>query len=472
MPIGRYWRPILRHAEANHLLGLVLHQTGQSEAAAELLATAVANAPANPTYHVNRGVVLKALGQLEAAVASYEAALRLDPNLAVAQANLGVALLGLGRVAEAIAAQRAALALKPNYPEAEINLGLALGAGGDAAAAIAAFERGARAAAGLFQRAYSPCQCAASPRRSLEAAEAAARAAVRLQPQNPAGHHALGRVLAAAGQYACGDIFGRRSALRPDRPGVRRSRAGAQRVPAISAARSPRSARRSSSGMPMPGCMPGSAGRRPNWVACRGRSTAIGGRSHSIRTISLPGGAGADPHRRRADGRGRNAIIATGSAREPEALTPRRASVFTSNYLDGPASETSRRAARIWPSPGAERPGAHPRTTMTGTRDRRLRVGLVSGDFDFHPVAISLPACSRRVDAGAIDLFAYANSLKRDAMTERLSAAGAELARGGAARRCGARRADRWRWHRYSRRSCRLFGRFAARVASRASRRR
>lgn len=52
--------------------------------------------------------------------------------------------------------------------------------------------------------------------------------------------------------------------------------------------------------------------------------------------------------------------------------------------------------------------------------ERRLRVGLVSGDFGNHPVGNFLHGVLGRVDPGEIELFAYSNRKTPDAITERI----------------------------------------------------
>ncbi len=51
---------------------------------------------------------------------------------------------------------------------------------------------------------------------------------------------------------------------------------------------------------------------------------------------------------------------------------------------------------------------------------KRLRIGLVSGDFHSHPVAFFLENLLAQIDHSKIELFAYQNSQKNDAVTDRL----------------------------------------------------
>ena len=59
------------HADANHLLGVLLDQAGNHAQALELISRAIAMAPDRPMYHNNIGNVLHELGRMDDAVASY-----------------------------------------------------------------------------------------------------------------------------------------------------------------------------------------------------------------------------------------------------------------------------------------------------------------------------------------------------------------------------------------------------------------
>ena len=133
------------HAEANHLLGLALHQSGQQQEAAEFISKAVRLMPFNAAYHANLGVVFKSQNRLGDAVQSYERSLKINPKQAEVS-NMGVALLGVGRVDDAIAAQRQAIVLAPQFAGAHHHLANALATTGRFAEAEASAERAASSA--------------------------------------------------------------------------------------------------------------------------------------------------------------------------------------------------------------------------------------------------------------------------------------------------------------------------------------
>ncbi len=111
------------HADANHLLGVLLYQVGNHAQAVDLISRAIAMAPDQPLYHSNLGAALQELGRLEGAVASYRKALAIKPDYAAAHNNLGNAHRNLGRPEEAIASYYKALAIKPDCAEVHSNLG-------------------------------------------------------------------------------------------------------------------------------------------------------------------------------------------------------------------------------------------------------------------------------------------------------------------------------------------------------------
>ena len=71
-----------RHAGSLHMLGVLALQSGQADAALELIAQAIAVRPAEAIYHVNRATALLAKGAAEEAAAECRHALSLKRNSA------------------------------------------------------------------------------------------------------------------------------------------------------------------------------------------------------------------------------------------------------------------------------------------------------------------------------------------------------------------------------------------------------
>ena len=111
------------HADAWHLLGMVLYQAKQHEMAIECIKKALAIRAGNADFHANYGAVLRAAGKLDLAEASYRRALAIRPREADFHSNLGVVLMEQGKHEDAEKAYRQALALVPDHLLALVNLG-------------------------------------------------------------------------------------------------------------------------------------------------------------------------------------------------------------------------------------------------------------------------------------------------------------------------------------------------------------
>ena len=204
------------HAEANHLLGLLLHQTGRRAEAVERLERAAAAAPDNASYHSNLGVVLQALGRLAEADRHYARALELDPGLAAVHSNRGVVLHGLGRLAEAEQAYRRALALDPRHAEAHANLGLTLQVLGRREEAAAAYRQ-ALALRPRYAKALGNLGNVLREMGETERAIATLKAALAIQPLDAGLHNNLGIALKDAKRFEeAAESFERAITQKPD----------------------------------------------------------------------------------------------------------------------------------------------------------------------------------------------------------------------------------------------------------------
>jgi SAM-dependent methyltransferase/Tfp pilus assembly protein PilF len=96
-----------------HLLGIIAHQRGEHEKAADLISRATAAKPFAP-FHYNLGLALAALGRSAEAAAEFEKAIALNGNYAEAHSSLGDALSTQGRIEQASASYERAAALKPS----------------------------------------------------------------------------------------------------------------------------------------------------------------------------------------------------------------------------------------------------------------------------------------------------------------------------------------------------------------------
>lgn len=130
-------------AEARHLLGLALFQSGDGEAGLAEVSRAIALRDDVAQFHANWGRIATALGRHAEAADAYARALALAPNDAAAVSDLAAARIKLGDPTAARDAARRAIALDAALPQAHHNLGLALEILGETADAEAEFARAA-----------------------------------------------------------------------------------------------------------------------------------------------------------------------------------------------------------------------------------------------------------------------------------------------------------------------------------------
>jgi tetratricopeptide (TPR) repeat protein len=115
-----------RHADALHLLGVVVAAAGNPRRAVELIDGAIELVPGYAPMHNNRGVALQELRQWEAALASYDRAAALDPTYADPHYHRGNVLCEQRRWEPALTSFARALALNPYHAEAHSNRAFAL----------------------------------------------------------------------------------------------------------------------------------------------------------------------------------------------------------------------------------------------------------------------------------------------------------------------------------------------------------
>jgi protein O-GlcNAc transferase len=184
------------HADALHLLGVLIGQAGRLDLAEDYFRRAIRIRPDFAYAHNNLGNALKARGQVNEAIACFRHAISLKPDLAEAHNNLGNALQQIGRIAEAIAANRRALQIRPDYAEGHCNLGNALRADGQIEEAIAAYRLALRLKPDLAEI-HSNLGNILSETGQLNEAVGFHQQAIRLRPDLAEAHSNYGNALAA-----------------------------------------------------------------------------------------------------------------------------------------------------------------------------------------------------------------------------------------------------------------------------------
>jgi len=115
-----------RHADLQHLLGILAFEGGSHQAAKDAIDRAIRLAPERADFFSSRGIVCRALGDRAGALEAFRSALRLAPGLAEGHNNLGGLLLDADAREAAVLEFREALRLQPGYADATLNLALAL----------------------------------------------------------------------------------------------------------------------------------------------------------------------------------------------------------------------------------------------------------------------------------------------------------------------------------------------------------
>lgn len=381
------YRQIIRldphHPEANNLLGIVLHRSGRSGEGVAFVSTAVEHQPFNATYHANLAALSEAAGQLKEAVQSYERALQIRPDAPRVQSDLGAVLFKQNRFEEAAAAQRQALAMAPGLAVAQSRLSGAL-----------------------------------IELRQLDEARAAAERSVQLDPRSADSHHALGRAWLARRQPLEAARSLREAArLRPDS------------AICTDFARSLRILGKTQEAIAI--YEAAIATDRENVILLKEFMDLLVEAQQSERGGQLLAKLAAlEPES--ADEQLQLALVLLENGMTDEAdlhlkraleLAPAHLSalgsrLFVVNYQpDYPLAD----AVSLTVEFGRHAVSQHkPRTQFSNEPriDRRLRVGLVSGDFVRHPVGRFTASTLAAIDPQQIELFAYYTSPLRDSFTD------------------------------------------------------
>jgi tetratricopeptide (TPR) repeat protein len=186
-------------ADVLHLQGVLAHQTGRHEWAAELIRRALSLQRTSAAC-TSLGTVLMALGRPAEALASYEDALALQPDSAAAFSASAAALRELGLAEQALARADAAIVLQPTT-EAYCHRGAALYDLGRLDDAVASFDQ-AIALTPQCVEAYNYRGMALQQLQRLPAALASFEQALMLRPQSAELHNNRGNLLRHLKRYA------------------------------------------------------------------------------------------------------------------------------------------------------------------------------------------------------------------------------------------------------------------------------
>ncbi|HWA21737.1 MAG TPA: tetratricopeptide repeat protein [Caulobacterales bacterium] len=375
-----------RHADGLHLLGVLSLQAGRADAAVELIGRAIGIDDRQPGYHNNLAAALHALGRFDEAAAACRRVIALDPANIQAQGRLSSLLMALGQLDQAADACRRLIQLQPASAMAHNNLGAVLERQGLMEAAAGCFRRAVELKPD-FAGAHNNLGGALQSLGRLGEAVESYRRAISVEPGYAQAHNDLGAVLQVMGRrdeaIAC---YRRAADLNPDRADIQLNLGVALQVAAKPEAAA--------------ACFRRAVELEPQNVEAHMNLGA------AMMALGQP-------------------AKAAGCFQRVVELDPARADVDSDRLLCLNYAEMSPEALlaehRAWaarhetplaPSAPAYANGTDP--------DRRLRIGYVSGDFNFSPGGIFLTKVLATHDPGAVEVFCYANNVRNDSTTQRL----------------------------------------------------
>lgn len=326
------------------------------------------------------------LGLPEEALAACRRALELKPGLVEAEFNLGNALSTLGRYEEAVAAYRRVLARNPNLAEVHSNLGIALWESGRPEEAVAAYRRALQLKPD-FAEAHCNLGNALSDLDELDEALVAYQRALELQPGFVNTYYGVVNVLERMKRFD---------------EAIAACRGALELAPAEAKAYN------------VLGFALQAAGRRDEAIAAYRHAIELkpGYIEAYINLGSCLARMGrleeaVDVYRKRLQ-------AATGDEDLQSKL------LFILNYQEAVPPEAMLAEARAYGEKVASQ--AKPFEDCANEPDpgRRLRVGLVSGDFGEHPVGHFLANVVANLDADSIKLFTYETFKRKGDLNERL----------------------------------------------------
>ncbi len=129
------------HADALHLLGTVLAQSGRPEQSIEFFRRAIQEKPDRAPYHVNLGVILQDLGRYDQAKASYQRAIDVDGSFTESYYNLAKLFKQMELPDAALLTYERLLSIDPKRTDALVNMGNIFFDTGQLAQAIKCFQK-------------------------------------------------------------------------------------------------------------------------------------------------------------------------------------------------------------------------------------------------------------------------------------------------------------------------------------------
>lgn len=410
-------------ARAHFYLGNILLDRGDALGALSAYMQAIKYKPDSAAAHYNMGNARLRLGATEAALESYRQALVLKPEFVDVHVAIGCAQEGLGHSIEALESFGRALVLKPDYAEVHHNIA-------DVMKGLGKFEEAASSYRHLLElrpesaETHSNLASVLMKMGQIDEALAVHRRAVDIAPHLPELHFNLGVALVSTGQLnlaiAC---FERALEIEP-RYIEAQSNLGyvfqnlGQFTSAVSKYRR------------VLELEPDYVDAHNNLGAALSKLGQFDEAVASFRKAIDLNPDYADAHMNLGSilkdiGQFENALACVRRAMEirPDYTLAFSNLLLTYNLLDIKLGALPFQEARRFGAMVARL--ATPYTNWANVRstEKRLRIGLVSGDFCQHPVGNFLEGVLAAIQAGAsgrLRLYAYASSSFNDEVTERI----------------------------------------------------
>lgn len=370
-----------------YLLGMAALAQGRPQDAVTPLAQAVKLDPAMAPAQFNLGFCLESLGRLDEALAAYRQTLAIAPQLADAHNNLGNVLQKLKRHEEALAAYESALALRPENPGFHRNRGDALRDLSRLDEAVLAYEKAIRSDPGQME-AYVNLALVLHLLGRYEASMEASQRAIERCPDYSEAYQNLGHALRELERHEeAAAAYRRAIEIKPNDSESHKELGVALK----------------------------DSGNYGAALTSLRRALELQPDSEAI--INLLAGALLDA------GRHDEALetYRRGLALNPEGGFGMHSNLLLAlNYQGGATPEVQLTEARAFGEKAARKAVPFAKHVNLPDPDRRLRIGLVSGDLGQHPVGFFLLNVLVNLDPDRLEVFAYATTHRKDAINERL----------------------------------------------------
>ncbi len=409
-----------QHGFAWKVLGVVLRSQGCAMESLEALQKAVALSPDDVQAHDNLGATLNCLGRLEEAIASYRRALEINPGYVQAHNNLGATLYVLSRLEEAEACFRHAVEIRPDFAEAYYNLGKTLHSLGRLTEAEAAYCKALEIKPD-YAEAYSNLGAIFNELCRFEEAEANYRRALELRPDYAEAHYNLALTLSLIGRLAEAEACCRQTLeIYPDFAeahttlGNTLNYLGRLEEAEASYLRAKELNPHIAEAHSNLGKTLQDLGRLNEAEASCRRALEInpnfaGAYNNLGKTLKDLGKL------KEAEASYRRAVEI-----EPDYADAYSNLLLTLNYADGYSSSYLLEETRRYGQLVDRKVGSRFSSWRCDPDPKRLRVGMVSGDFGNHPVGYFLESLLGAIDQSRIELIAYPTLNRGDALTERI----------------------------------------------------